>query len=56
MNAGLAFLGGKKMHAAHLAITILFVVMVVFSALGKIRHDPRQMRAFRFLAVNGAAG
>jgi uncharacterized membrane protein YphA (DoxX/SURF4 family) len=32
------------MHTAYLVITILLAAMVVFSGLGKIRHDPRQVR------------
>jgi DoxX-like protein len=32
------------MHAAYLVITILLAAMVVFSSLGKIRRDPRQVR------------
>jgi hypothetical protein len=31
------------MHAAYLAITILFAIVVAFSALGKIRRDRHQV-------------
>jgi uncharacterized membrane protein YphA (DoxX/SURF4 family) len=32
------------MHATYLVITIVFALMVAFSGLGKIRHDPRMVR------------
>ena len=32
------------MHEAYLAITIIFAAMLAFSGLGKIRHEPRQVR------------
>ena len=32
------------MHIAFLVITILFAAMVVFSGVGKIRRDPRQVK------------
>jgi len=33
------------MHIAYLVTTILFAAMVVFSGLGKIRRDPRQVKS-----------
>jgi DoxX-like family len=32
------------MHTAYLVITLLLAAMVGFCGLGKIRHDPRQVR------------
>ena len=32
------------MHTAYLVVTVLLAAMAVFSALGKIRRDPRQVQ------------
>jgi hypothetical protein len=32
------------MHAAYLVITLLFSLMVSYSGVGKIRHDPLQVK------------
>jgi uncharacterized membrane protein YphA (DoxX/SURF4 family) len=37
------------MHIAYLVITILFAAMVVFSGVGKIRRDPRQVKTIHEL-------
>ena len=32
------------MHTAYLVVTIIFALMVLFSGIGKIRRDPRQVK------------
>jgi hypothetical protein len=42
------------MHTIFLVVTVLFALLAAFSALGKLRHDPRQMKVMQTVGVKPA--